>query len=130
MKTKKFFIGCGISALVVAICILIVTYFGWKTFVNYGVSSDLIEYRETIKGIEMDPEIRTQLISNIERIRLSLDKRNNITFFKWLEIDESIVATIGDGKVDKDELTSLHVDIQRMIEIQNLSSERNVEPVN
>ena len=127
MNTKQVMLGCGIAALVALVVFSVTAYFGAGAFFRFGVGTDLSDHRDAIRQIDMDVEARTQLLGDLEDIRLSLDEQNNFGFFQWLEIDDSIQGIIADRRLDDDEYSVLQADIERMKRTQGLETAKEVE---
>ncbi len=120
MKAKQIMIGCGIAAFLAIAIFAVVAYFGATAFFAFGVGTDLSDYRDAVRGMDIDAVTRDRLLDDFESVRLSLDEGNNFGFFQWLEIDDSIQGILADGKIDADEHDSLQAEIARMKKIQGI----------
>jgi len=123
MKTNQILIGCGIATLVAVVVLFTAAYLGAAAFFRYGVGSDLSDYRDAIQRMNIDSEAKKRILSDLEKVRLSLDDRNRFGFFQWIEIDESVQGIIADGKIEGSEYDSLLSEISRMKKIQGIEKD-------
>jgi len=121
MKARHILIGCGIAALLAVAVLFAAVYSGSAAFFKYGVSSDLSEYRDSVRKMEIDTKAKEALLNDFEEVRFSLDEKNNFGFFQWLEIDSSIQGILADGKIETDEFASLLAEIARMKRTQGIA---------
>lgn len=121
MKARQILIGCGIAALLAAAVLFAAAYSGSAAFFKYGVSSDLSEYRDSIRKMDIDAKVKEALLNDLEEVRFSLDEKNNFGFFQWLEIDDSIQGILADGMIETSEFASLLAEIARMKKIQGIA---------
>jgi uncharacterized membrane protein YhaH (DUF805 family) len=131
-------LGYGIAAIVALVVLSAVAYFGGGVlFKAVGgeefkavIGDDLSDYRDAIQQMNIDAEIKTQFLKDLEDIRISLDEKSNFGFWQWAEISVSIEDLITDGKLDGSEYVSLQAEIERMKKAQGLRSIKEVEQKN
>jgi len=98
-----------------------------SAFLKFGIGTDLSDYRDAVQEMEIEAQQKDALLDDFERLRLSVAQRNQIGFFEWVEIDDSIRGMLADGMLDGRESESLRADIDRMHKIQGLSPARESE---
>ncbi len=69
--------GCGIAALIVLILLVVAVYFGSPAFFIFGGARNFVDYRDAVRGMDIDTATRDQLVDGFENVRWSLDKENN-----------------------------------------------------
>jgi hypothetical protein len=129
-KNNQVMRGWGIAAIVAVVVLSVVVYFGGGALFKAVIGADLSDYRDAIQQMNIDAEIKTQFLKDLEDIRISLDEKNNFGFWQWSEIDDSIIGLISDGKLEGSEYGSLQADIERMKRAQGLRTIKEVEQKN
>lgn len=125
-KHKKIAIGCGVAGclgLVTLVVVLVLAGRAGSAFLEFGIGTDLSDYEDTIRDMDLDAARKERLVDAIAAVRLSVDRENNFSFFQWLRIDEEIQGMLRDGEIDDGEYTALLAEIRRMKEIQEIAAD-------
>ena len=105
------FLGGFFAFLLIAFVGIIFT---GNMFLRYCVSSDLTEYHQIIKATEFDATQKQLVLEQIERIREKIRGGKHLSFFAWLDYDESIRAIIDDRNITKQEVEELIHELESM----------------
>ncbi len=120
MKNKVIFLGCGGTAIVVFLVVIIFWASLSSSFVKFGVVNDLISYRTAVLEMDMDHQTKKSLVADFEEVRRSVMKENNIGFGEWVAIDASVRSIFADGTISQDEYEILKSEIEEMKRLQNI----------
>jgi len=108
-----FLTGCLIAALVVVGGCAAFLAIGWKPFVRYGITTDLTEYHSLVSASDLEAEPKARILDRIEALREQARHRT-ISFFRWIDYDESIRDIIEDKRIPPDELALLERELDRV----------------
>ena len=112
-------LGCFAGTLVFWLVVLLVFSLAAGSFVRYGVSTDLAEYRKTIRDAEIDEAEKKQVIDKIESIRQKVRDGKSPGFWRWLEHSESIKGLIENQRItteDVEEVLRELEDVEKSLE--------------
>lgn len=120
MKDRLLNVGCfgGIALLIVLP--IIAAWWGWRAFVQYGIASDLVDYRTTILGMDMDETLKKELVFDLETLRASVMEQNRIGLFRWMAVDTSIKSLLQDGVISPEEYAILQTEILELQQLQRM----------
>jgi hypothetical protein len=107
-------LGCVVVPLIVVVLALFAAMMGWRKFVSYGIASDFTEYQAKVRSMQdLDPAVKKPLLERLERLR---DKARSspISFWRWVDYDESIKSMIDDERLPPDEVEALNRELDRM----------------
>lgn len=120
MKDRLFNVGCFSGIALLIVLPIIAAWWGWGAFVQYGIVSDLVDYRTTILGVEMDETLKKELIFELETLRASVMERNHISLFRWMAVDTSIKSILQDAVISPDEYTILQTELLQLQRVQRI----------
>jgi len=120
MKDKLFNLGCfgGIALLIVIP--LAAAWWGWRAFVQYGIASDLVNYRAAVLAMDIDETLKKELVFELETLRASVMERNHISLFRWLAVDTSIKSILQDAVISPDEYAILQTELLQLERVQRI----------
>jgi len=108
----------------VVISFFSILYFWGSPFLAYGIRTDLRDYENKVLKINMDEKAKNYVFEKLDEIRISVDKKNNFSFFKWINFSDSLTDILKDDQISQSELKMLHSDIKQMQKIQNIKEEK------
>lgn len=114
----------------VVISFFTMLYFWGSPFLAYGIRNDLRGHEDKIQKIIMNEDVKNEIFSKLDEIRISVDQKNNFTFFKWINFDDSLDDILKDDKITKNELNILMSDIKQMQNIQNIKTSKTPAEAN
>jgi hypothetical protein len=106
-------LGCGGAFLLVLALGILAAVIGWQRFVSYGIATDFTEYQAKIRSMELEPEVKAPLLEKIEGLREKA-RASPISFWRWVDYDESVQSLIGDERLTPDEVEALRRELDRM----------------
>jgi hypothetical protein len=106
-------LGCGGVFLVLSALGILGAVMGWQRFVSYGIATDFTEYQAKIRSMELDPEVKKPLLEKLENLRQKA-RVAPISFWRWVDYDESVESLIGDDRLTPDEVEALRRELDRM----------------
>jgi hypothetical protein len=112
--------GCGIVVATVLVLAAVGLYLAWPGFAKFGAQNDLAKFRDTVEAMNLDEAVRTELVAEFDKVRLSIDDHNNFAFMQWVEIEKEVTKLLTDGALTPDELKKLRAEIARMKKIQGI----------
>jgi hypothetical protein len=106
-------IPVGVSMLALAL----VFGLGWRSFLRFGESSDLMGYASQLQDAEFEnEEERSNLVRRVREVRNAIrDKETHIPFFTWIGHDEVFESVLWDDYVDAEEALVLGEELDRMM---------------
>jgi hypothetical protein len=106
-------LGCLVVPAVLLVLGALAVSMGWQKFVSYGIASDFTEYQAKIRSMELDAAAKKPLLERLERLR---DKARSapISFWRWVDYDESIKSMIEDGRLTQDEVEAMNRELDRL----------------
>lgn len=120
MKDKLFNAGCFGAIALLIIIPLVAAWWGWHAFVQYGIASDLVDYRTAILEMEMDETLQKELVFDLEMLRVSVIEQNHIGLFRWMAVDTSIKSILQDGVISPEEYAILETEILELQKLQRI----------
>lgn len=91
----------------------VLAFSGWRSFVSYGIASDLTKYHADLRQSDLTSEEKRPRLERIERLR-ERARGAPISFWRWLDYDSSLKSIFDDGKVTPEELEMLDHELERM----------------
>jgi hypothetical protein len=86
---------------------------GWSKFVSFGIASDFTEYHEQIREMDLAPEVKGPILEKLERLREKA-RAQPMSFWRWVDYDESIKSLLKDRRLTPDEVEVLNRELARM----------------
>jgi len=105
--------GCLVALAVFLLVGGIGCSLAWGPFVRYGISSDLVDYREAVRGSNLEDETRERLIFKIEHLRDALPTKS-MGFFEWLSHSEALDGLTSDGQLTGEEVHLMERELDRI----------------
>lgn len=98
--------------------VLLVLFFfaavvGWHQLVSYGIATDFTEYQAKIRPMDLDPALKKPILVRMERLR-DKARASPISFWRWIDYDESIKSMLNDDRLTSDEVEALNRELDRM----------------
>lgn len=112
-RVNPWVVGCvGVPVVLMLLCGL-GGILSWHGLVSYGIATDLTEYQEHVRAMDLSPEVKKPLLERMDRIR-NKARSASMSFWRWLDYDESIKSMLKDGSLDPDEVEALNRELDRM----------------
>jgi hypothetical protein len=111
---KPVWAALGVGCLVLFLVSLVVGVFAWSRFVQYGIGTDLVEYRASISSSNLPARDKSGLIVQIDRLRTRVSGGKVPGFFRWLVHDEAIEKITADGEISRAELSALKGELEQI----------------
>jgi hypothetical protein len=106
-------LGCvGLPVVLMVLC-GIGGLLGWRQLVSYGIATDFTDYQEQVRAMDLAPEAKKPLLERMEKMR-DKARSGSISFWRWVDYDESIKSMLRDGRLDPDEVEALNRELDRL----------------
>ena len=112
---RNLLIGCLVVALVVVGGCVVGLAVGWRSFLKFGIASDLDEFHELVKGSDLDAGKKDQLMGRLRALKARA-REEPIGLLRWIDYDEDVRGILEDHKVPPDELERLEDQLSQMEE--------------
>jgi hypothetical protein len=106
-------LGCVVVPAALLVIGAFLGVLGWRKFVSYGIATDFTEYHAQVRQMDLAPEVRKPLLERFEKLR-DKGRASPISFWRWVDYDQSIKSFLADGKLTPDEVEALNRELDRM----------------
>ena len=109
----KVLAGCGAAIFLVGLLALVLAMTGWRSFMRYGIASDLSEYYAKVSACDLPPESKRPVLDKIDEVR-EVARRSPMGLLKWIDYDDSITALVDAAPITEDDLKAVLRELDRM----------------
>lgn len=74
--------------------------FGVRSFVNFGIASDISEYIELIRKTDFDDNNKKYLTRRLESMRINARNGKHVDVMQWIESDEKFRRILHDKNIN------------------------------
>jgi len=106
-------LGCVVLPALLLMLGVLGVAMGWRKFTSYGIATDFTSYQAKIRPMDLAPEVKKPLLDKLDRLREKA-RVSPMSFWRWIDYDESVKSMIDDGKLDPDEVEALNRELDRM----------------
>jgi hypothetical protein len=107
-------IGCVIVPFALLVLTIFLGALGLRTFVSYGMASDLTTYQADIRAMrDLDPQVRQQLLARFEKLR-DRARHSSIGFWRWVDYQGSIKSLVDHGQLTPEEVAALNHELDNV----------------
>jgi hypothetical protein len=101
------FLGCFAGTVVLGLLVAGCAALGFRSFVHFGINDDLMKFRRSVSGIELEAERREALLKRIDAAREAVRTPPRPGFLRWIEHSEAVRALIEDDRITDHEYEML-----------------------
>jgi hypothetical protein len=113
-KKSGVWAAVGIGCFLLFVICIVLAAFGWSRFVQFGVGTDLADYRSAIEQSNLAAAQKTVLTSRIDRLRAKVSAGSVPSFLSWLPHDEVLDDMTKDRIITPEEFAALNAELDRI----------------